>query len=503
MFALLRKNLSVFGYKKMLALFFACLIVSVSLRINSTLSFQQHVVSAVSDHYYLTYFLLPIVLFGSFSFLEDDEPIAIFRYQSYFNYFLKKWLGVAVIALMILGIQTVSILLSGIGLQLVNNWQIAESVLENDLFSVLQEIFSTPAYAFIAYSVFQWLGISFIFGIAMWLGHCFGKRGTVFTVVGLYLYSALWIKISVLQKLPMIGFNHLLILHHNLVGGQSRTFITGITLTFLSVLILLSVRQGWRGQRIVLKVRIFGITGYYWRQITMKRNLIILIITVTLMTLYKWLAGGRMLQTGEEWITVLFAGHGTCYLHLLSFLELLIIAGTPLYLLAQFIEKVVGEQSMFITIRTKGRRQIIKGILLTGGLFILLYVLLWIGTGIFCTIFSNWELSLPTLYLLLYAATMRFLDIFLQFLIMFTIYIFVKQITVGFLVIFVMHLLCIMPVSVSKYLPIGLSGLSRLSMLAGAAGLSSMAALLELSVLNMVGITLLVNIVYKKILKED
>ena len=40
----------------------------------------------------------------------------------------------------------------------------------------------------------------------------------------------------------------------------------------------------------------------------------------------------------------------------LPFLELLITGGVPLYLLAAFVEQTVNGQSIFVSVRSKGRR---------------------------------------------------------------------------------------------------------------------------------------------------
>lgn len=93
MIALIRKNLRLWGYGKSLALFAGCILFSISGRLNGGIAYERHVLSAVSDHYYLTYFVLPIVLLSCFSFIDDDGEPVILRFQSYHSYFLKNGLG--------------------------------------------------------------------------------------------------------------------------------------------------------------------------------------------------------------------------------------------------------------------------------------------------------------------------------------------------------------------------------------------------------------------------
>ena len=71
MIALIRKNLRLWGYGNSLALFTGCILFSISGRLNGGIAYERHILSAVSDHYYLTYFVLPIVLLGRRRFCED------------------------------------------------------------------------------------------------------------------------------------------------------------------------------------------------------------------------------------------------------------------------------------------------------------------------------------------------------------------------------------------------------------------------------------------------
>lgn len=116
MAALSKKNFRLWGYGKVFVLFAGCLLFSVSGRLNEGIYFEQHILSAVSDHYYLTCFLLPVLLLSCFSFLEDDGENVILRFQSYHSYFYRKWLGTGGIVLLLIAVQSAAVLLSGMGL---------------------------------------------------------------------------------------------------------------------------------------------------------------------------------------------------------------------------------------------------------------------------------------------------------------------------------------------------------------------------------------------------
>lgn len=171
MIALIRKNLRLWGYGKSLALFAGCILFSISGRLNGGIAYERHILSAVSDHYYLTYFVLPIVLLSCFSFIDDDGEPVILRFQSYHSYFLKKWIGAGLIAVILTAVQTGAILLSGIGLPLGNEWNLAAGTTEAELFSALEQLFVSPLQAFVCFTLFQLIGSWLIFVICMWIGH--------------------------------------------------------------------------------------------------------------------------------------------------------------------------------------------------------------------------------------------------------------------------------------------------------------------------------------------
>lgn len=208
MIALIRKNLRLWGYGKSLALFTGCILFSISGRLNGGIAYERHILSAVSDHYYLTYFVLPIVLLSCFSFIDDDGEPVILRFQSYHSYFLKKWIGVGLIAVILTAVQTGAILLSGIGLPLGNEWNLAAGATEAELFSTLEQLFASPLQAFVCFTLYQLIGSWLIFGICMWIGHFTGRKWTIRIVIVLYVLSAVWIKLPAIQNIPLTSFNH-------------------------------------------------------------------------------------------------------------------------------------------------------------------------------------------------------------------------------------------------------------------------------------------------------
>ena len=469
MIALIRKNLRLWGYGKSLALFAGCILFSISGRLNGGIAYERHILSAVSDHYYLTYFVLPIVLLSCFSFIDDDGEPIILRFQSYHSYFLKKWIGVGLIAVILTAVQTGAILLSGIGLPLGNEWNLAAGTTEAELFSALEQLFVSPLQAFVCFTLFQLIGIWLIFGICMWIGHFTERKWTIRIVIVLYVLSAVWIKLPAIQNIPLTSFNHLLILHHNF-GEPARPWITGFTLLLFMLTIMFSVRFAWRGHLPQLRLKCHGIAAYYSYELMTKRNILILLAVVVGITLYKGLGYGAA-ESDAEWIYSLFAGHGTRYFQVFPFLEMLITSGVPLYLLAAFVEHTVNGQSIFISVRAKSRRHLVKGILSVSTKFLIIYAFFWLMAGLIGASLFSTGLTIVSFRLMLYAVLMKCLDILAQYLIVLDIYIATRQVTIGFLVLVAGNLLCILPGNWVAYSPFGLSSLTRISVVEPGIGL--------------------------------
>ncbi len=474
MYALIKKNIRLWRHGTLLALFAGCMLFSISGRVNVKITFEQHILSSVSDHYYLTYFALPVILLSCFSFLEDDEPPVILRFQSYHSYFLKKWIGVGLIALILTAVQTGAILLSGIGLSLGNNWILASGATQTELFSILESVFAGPLSAFVCYSIYQLIGSWLISGICMWICHFTGRKWTTRIVVALYILSAVWIQIPGIQRIPLTGFNHLFILHHNLLSPR-RFEITLLTLLLLAMIIVISVRLAWKRQLPRIELSYRGLTGYYLRSLMIPRNFLVLLGVVLIIVIYK-LAGNGVSVSGSEWIYTLFSGHGTAYFQLLPFLELLITSGAPLYLLAVFVEQTVNGQSIFVSVRAKSRSHVMKSILSVSIGFIMIYAVFWLMAGLIGAVLSGTGLTIVSFRLLLYAVLMKCLDILVQYLVMLAIYIATRQVTVGFLVLIAGNLLCVLPENWIAYLPVGLSSLARISIEEPGIGISAVSA---------------------------
>ncbi len=473
MINLLRINLKG-GVKGVLAaLFTVCLIFGYSVRTGPEPSFSQHCLAIITDHYYLLYFMLPLFLLLIFFVIEDDSEAVILRYQTYFRYFTHKWLSLAAIAFFFMAVQLIAIGISGIGLPVGGGWSIAAGSTTQELFTTLSASFPSPVFCLFAASAYMLAGLCIAALITMWIGHFVSKSGAVKIIVFLYLLSVMSIKVGFVRDWPITTFNYFVILHHNLTSLHRLT-ITAVTSAILIGIILWTAKKHWNQRLFIAKRTAKGITPYYCKELLSRKNVITLVAVVLVMVIWKYLQRAGDIN-GSEWIMSLYAGHGTGGFHILSFIEMLLLNGTPVYLLGVFIEKVTTEHSAFITIRLKKRRDILAGILTSGLLFIFMY-------GVFLAVFpivGFAVLGTPpvggTLALLGTAVIMKLLDIMVQALCILVIYCLTGQITVGFVGLVAANLLCIAATGLARYLPFGLSSLSRINIpKLGAEGVGSL-----------------------------
>ncbi len=458
--AIIRRNLHRLGKGKLFALFLGCILFGFSGRAAEALTYEQHILSVMTDHYYLIYFMIPMYLFVCFFVMEDDSEIVIIRYGSYFRYFISKWASVAVLSVLFMGIQLLAALLSGIGLPSGNSWILSGGTTRTELFSVLAVRFSSPAYCLAATSLYMLSGLCITGMFCMWIVHFLPKSRAAKVIMAFYIVTAVSIKLPFLQELPITGFNHLIILHHNLTEDY-RLLITVITALCLAIFMLWTVKRCWHWQLSVRLKRITGLTQYYCREVITGKNLLIMLAAASVIAIWKYLQNPDSI-TADEWIIRIFAGHGTGTFHILSLLEMLITNGLPIYLLAVFTERITDSHSVFVTIRLKTRYELLKGILKTAFLFIVFYGLLFMAVPIALISVLNLPATGETIPLLLVCTGLKTLDIMTQFLLMMALYCVTKQITAGFLVITGFNLLCILPAEVSGYLPFGLSSMARI-----------------------------------------
>lgn len=435
------------------------LLFGLSSRTGASGSLALHLLAVLNDQYYFIFAVLPVFLFLCTGVMEDDVPWVWMRYETYGRYFFHKWRALALIAAALwLGQMTV-LMLSGLGFPVGGGWPGMADGLWRDVFTLLQHHFASPWIAALCCAVQVLVGYWLVGLVALWLGHFFSRSLAVKLLMGLYVFSILWIKLPIMSRPPFVfltGFNHWMLLLHNLTEPW-RLPLTAAVTAFLATGMAWSISKRWQWRFSFSCHRRKGLAPYYRRVLFTTKNVLILMALILLVAVWFWLGVG-VPESGNEWLVRLFAGHGTGYFYPMGLLALLTLEVLPLWPLGVFSTQAVSERSVFLTVRLRRRRELMGAVLLTAGCWILLYGVLLT----FAAILPPLVLDLPlNVDLLAVAVGLKLLDVALQFLLILSALCLTGQAVAGFVAVVLLHFLCAVPI---PWLPVGLSSLARLDL---------------------------------------
>ena len=413
----------------------------------------------LNDQYYVTFAVLPVILFFCAGEMEDDTPLALVRYGTYGRYFFHKWLALSVIAALFWLGQMAALLLSGIGLPIAGSWVEAAGGQWQEVFLLLQGYFPSLWAAILGCAGQMLLGYCLIVLTSLFLGHFCSRSMAVKLLMVLYLFAALWIKQPVMSRPPLVfltGLNHWVFLLHNLAEPW-RLPLTGVTTAVpVAMMVWLTARK-WQWRISLPRRGRQGLASCYRRILFTGNNGLILSGLILLVTAWTWISGG-VPEDSTDWLIRLFAGHGTGSFYPMGFMALLAIEVLPLWPLGVFCTQAVGERSVFLTVRLRRRKELLEALLCTGFLWILLYGCLLILAAAVPPLLLGFS---PDIGLSVTAVGLKLLDVGFQFLLILSVLCVTGQATAGFVTVVLLHFLCVLPVS---WLPAGLSSLARLNL---------------------------------------
>lgn len=467
------------GAGKFLLLLGLSLLFGLSGRTGASGSLELHLLSALNDQYYFIFAVLPIFLFLCAGVMEDDAPLVLVRHGTYGRYFFRKWRALAAIVTILWLGQIAVLLLSGLGLPIGGGWPGVDEGLRRDVFSLLQNYFTSPRIAVLCCAAQLLVGYWLVGLAALWLGHFCNRSLAVKLLMGLYVFSILWIKLPIMSRPPFVfltGLNHWILLLHNLTEPWRIPLTATVTATLVSGMVW-TVSRKWRWQLRFSTSSGRGLAPYYRRVLFTRKNILFLTGLIALVVGWSWLGGGTP-EDSTAWFIRLFAGHGTGYFYPMGLLVLLTLEVLPLWPLGVFSTQVISERSLFLTVRLRRRKELMDAILHTALGWLLLY-------GVLLTIAA----TLPPLILdltldmglIAVSVGLKLLDVALQFLLILLALCLTGQAVLGFVSVILLHFLCILPI---PWLPLGLSSLARLNLPQTGGGIPIPAAAVLLAVLS-------------------
>lgn len=465
-------------------------------------SYEVFVLRMLTDHYLLIYCMTPIFLLSFFRNLQEDTSFLIIRFRKFSRYFYVKWLAILIFAILFVLLQMIIVLIMGTGLPLENVFPTA-STAENELMSYFSTFFSSPVVAIFSVSLYMMAGLAFVGMSILTIFHFFNRRVVTVFILFAYGIMALSIKITGLGNLPFLTINRYIILHHNFeVENGILWTITGMIVLFIIQVVL--IQFAWYKKiSIFWNVKIKGLFFYYARALWTRKNILLLLVILVMLTIWKSTAGIE--ESVQDYVIRFFYGSEIGSFHLITFLEQIIYYGTPLYLFAIFIERWCTDDNMHVYIRTRKKKTWLSSIISNGLIFHIIYfslsfVLLFI-MGVLTD--KSWfthtiQISENLQYdVWLIFICLKILEFSVLFLIFILLFILLKNVTVAYLIVMSMHGFSLIPVIFSSYNPAGLVTVARLQVLDGSIGITLTQALVIL-IVEFILLLVLVSLSYKR-----
>lgn len=493
---LIKLDLNKLISNKLLFLLFGLTIFSMDERITQTLSSQQFILYIFTEHYYLTYLMMPIFMLSIYSSLDDDMEYILIRSTSYWNYFKGKLAVYGIFSFMFVIAQFVVAFIMSIGLRSDNNFNVPNNP-SYELFGYYSQHFSSVTQAIFINCIYMIAGL-FIVSIAFFtINNFFSKKVSTKIMIIVYILMIFGLKIDKVNNLPIVFIDNYIIFHRNF-GYDLKLFINILTMTTVLIVVCILNKKYWNKKLKIKDIRKNKIS-YYKRLLFSRYNIVIICSVLILMSFWGLLKGNSSFESMNDYLVNLFVGHPVNNIRIIEFLEMLVLNTTPIYIIAIFLEQESSERSLFINIRFGKGIKWMNSILKTSMLFVVSYVLLNIAIPIAIGIFNNIPITSQVIQLSTNIFIIKVLDLSLQVLVLILLYSLSKNMTLSFLSLLLLNSLCFLPFKWCLYLPFGISSLSRFKYI-GDYGLTLIPVIIELSAFILLSFIYIEKFAYKKIL---
>lgn len=493
---LIKLDLNKLISNKLLFLLFGLTIFSMDERITQTLSSQQFILYIFTEHYYLTYLMMPIFMLSIYSSLDDDMEYILIRSTSYWNYFKGKLAVYGIFSFMFVIAQFMVAFIMSIGLRSDNNFNVPNNP-SYELFGYYSQHFSSVTQAIFINCIYMIAGL-FIVSIAFFtINNFFSKKVSTKIMIIVYILMIFGLKIDKVNNLPIVFIDNYIIFHRNF-GYDSKLFINILTMTTVLIVVCILNKKYWNKKLKIKDIRKNKIS-YYKRLLFSRYNIVMICSVLISMSFWGLLKGNSSFESMNDYLVNLFVGHPVNNIRIIEFLEMLVLNTTPIYIIAIFLEQESSERSLFINIRFGKGIKWMNSILKTSMLFVVSYVLLNIAIPIAIGIFNNIPITSQVIQLSTNIFIIKVLDLSLQVLVLILLYSLSKNITLSFLSLLLLNSLCFLPFKWCLYLPFGISSLSRFKYI-GDYGLTLIPVIIELSAFILLSFIYIEKFAYKKIL---
>lgn len=504
--SIIKKNVDEFLSSKIWIMAFAFSIVGLSLLQSAkgaNLTYWEFIISAITDHYYILYFMIIFYLFSVFKMVEDYNSIILIRTRRYINYFIAQVISLFLISMIFVLIHLLIVVIMGCGLKVDNRFTINANYFGyNEVIGVYATYFKTPLLAIGCNIVYMIFGLTFMGVVLICVNHFLDKRLVIICMVVMYLVMLISLRTDVDKYLPMVFMNNYVILHHALEVLGDKFYVMILGEIVLSGCILFIIRKFWYKditfkKIIILKSRIIK---WYLKKLFSIKNIFIMLIFSIISIINIMLKYDNL--TIHDLTMLQFYGHGIGYFDFMDFMSLVIYNSIPIYLLAYFLEKDSNDTSIFVTIRFKNKKHWFMSIMSCGFLFIFIYVIISLCIGVIMGAIIGLKFNgyhfmndlfvenglniISPYYLYLIILTTKTLELFFYYLIVVTCYVHTRGCTLGYLLVQAGYGSYFFTGDIGKYTPVGMGSLSRIGEFVGNQGIPYCIIMILLVIINAV-----------------
>lgn len=482
------------------------------------ISYWEYIIYAMTDHYYILYFMIICYIFLLFRLFNEDEEIIWIRSGTFIKYFISQMISILVISTMFVFLHLLIVLIIGYGLRADNLFTNLNIDLNTFVVGGFSEYFSTPLIAISITILHMIFGFTFLGTLFLFLRQFLNTKFVILSIIFLYFLMLLSIRSDVDSLLPFIFINNYIILHHAFAVLDHQYYTAILIELVLIGCMCITVKKYWHKKltlNTIIHYKNCVMDKWNFSMLFSKKNMILIVTLSVLIVLSIIFKYDNI--TFYDMLILQFYGHGTGYFDLMDFISLVIYNGIPIYLLSHFLEKERTDRSSLVTIRLKYMKSWLASIMRSTIVFILMYVLL----TIVITIIISWLLGLPfndydytyklfeefgvkkvnSSYLFAIIISSKVFELFFSFLVIFMLFCFTNNATLGFVLLQILNSLSLLDVSIVKYNPIGLSSLGRMSEFTGIQGISYSSSISILLILTGMFYLILRSGLYKNIFK--
>lgn len=510
--SIVKVNLDKFTSNKLIVVALVFIIYSIQIKktaLSQSVSYWEYFILTLGDHYYSLFFLILSFIFLIFNVFKEDSELVWIRSDSYLRYFLSNIFSMLCISGTIVMLHVLIAAIMGYGLSLDNNF----TGISNDqrhIINYFTPYFSSPIEASLGIIFYMIFGLTFLGIVFLFLKHFFKNIVVVFCLAIIYVLTVLSIKSDVDLLLPYIFINNYIILHHSFVVLEEKFYHLLIAGGIVISCIVLMIKNYWNYSISNFKKTSLFFDKWNLNNLLSYKNLVLLTSLITFMSLSTTLKVNEEI-TFIDLILLQFYGHGTSYFYYLDFLKMVVYNGVPIYLLCYFIERESVQKSSLLLIRLEYKKVWLHSLMRSSFIYLLSYV----GVTIIFLLMLSLFLGLPlngvdyiqetyNIYnvnsysVIFITIALKVLELFFYFLSILFLYSLSKNMTLSFLSISFGYMLCVLNITVVKYIPFGISSLSRIKEYFGD-GLSYSTSLVLLTLSCTIMFSVIRKITYLKI----